>query len=71
MGNYDNWYDNDEFVQQAIEWAREASKQIPPQKPKRRESYGAKVNRLSKAYPAVAEAKAHLDALMTLVENGE
>jgi len=41
------------------------------QKPKRRESYGAKVNRLSKAYPAVAEAKAHLDEPMALVENGE
>ena len=71
MNNYDKLYNDDEFVRQAMEWAREASKQIPPQKPKRRESYGAKVNRLSKAYPAVAEAKAHLDEPMALVENGE
>ena len=71
MGNYDDWYKDDEFVQQVMLWAKEASKQIPPQKPKRREGYTAKVNRLAKAYPAVAEAKAHLDTLMALVENGE
>lgn len=35
------------------------------------ESYEKKLKRLSKKYPAVAEAKAHLDALMVLVEHGE
>ena len=70
MGNYNNWYNDDAVYDMAMEWAREASKQISPPKG-RRESYTAKVNRLSKAYPAVAEAKAHLDALMALVENGE
>lgn len=35
------------------------------------DSYEKKLKRLSKKYPAVAEAKAHLDALMVLVEHGE
>ena len=35
------------------------------------ETYEHKVCRLAEKYPSVAEAKAHLDALMTLVEHGE
>lgn len=71
MGNYNNWYNDDAvYYDMAMEWAREVSKQTSPTK-KRCESYTAKVNRLAKAYPAVAEAKAHLDALMVLVENGK
>jgi hypothetical protein len=35
------------------------------------ETYQSKIERLAEEYPAVAEAKAHLDALMALVENGE
>jgi len=35
------------------------------------DTYEHKVQRLAKKYPSVAEAKAHLDALMALVEHGE
>jgi hypothetical protein len=35
------------------------------------ESYQDKIKRLARVYPAVAAAKAHLDAMVALVEHGE
>jgi hypothetical protein len=35
------------------------------------ESYQDKIKRLSREYPAVAAAKAHLDAMVAMVEHGE
>jgi hypothetical protein len=34
-------------------------------------SYQDKIERLARVYPAVAAAKAHLDAMVAMVEHGE
>jgi hypothetical protein len=67
MGGYNNWSDNwsGDDVIDLVNYIRKF-----PDQPDH-ESYQTKVERLAKTYPAIAEAKAHLDALVIMVEHGE
>jgi hypothetical protein len=74
MNNYE-WSDDYKKLYEIIVNIRnDQTQQIPktkkPRKP-RSETYYTKVERLAKTYPAIAEAKAHLDALVIMVEHGE
>ena len=56
------WYDTDSGVFKTYDGANWNSARYP-------ETYESKINRLAEKYPAVAEARAHLDALIAMVEH--
>jgi hypothetical protein len=58
-----NWTDDDVF--EVIDYIRKFPSQPDD------ESYHDMVKRLAGKYPAVAAAKAHLDAMVAMVEHGE